>query len=143
MKNEKDTQKLFTELVSTMQRLRAPEGGCSWDKAQTHETLIKCLQEESGEVIEAIRSKDDENLQEELGDLLLQVLFHAEIAQEEGRFTLADIIDGLNQKLIRRHPHVFGGATATSPEHALEQWKAVKEQERAIKEQQAKIKGKK
>lgn len=132
MTDKKEASKLLEDLIETMRRLRAPEG-CKWDKAQTHETLIKCLEEESREVITAIKNKDDENLQEELGDLLLQVVFHAAIAQEENRFTLADVIDGINQKLLRRHPHVFAGAKADTPEAALAQWKEIKKQEKALK----------
>ena len=135
-KEDKDTAKLFCDFITTLKTLRGPQG-CKWDKAQTHETLIKCLQEESGEVIAAIQNKDDENLQEELGDLLLQVVFHAAIAQERNRFTLADVINGVNQKLIRRHPHVFGDAHASTPEEALTQWKEIKRQEKLLKAQKA------
>ena len=112
--------------------MRSPKG-CKWDRAQTHETLIKNLKEESQEVINAIQNKDDENLCEELGDLLLQVLFHAHIAQEQKRFTLAQIINGLNKKLIRRHPHVFGKKKASTPEEALAMWKAAKAKEKLLK----------
>ena len=133
---DQNTAKLFCDFINTLKQLRGPQG-CKWDKAQTHETLIKCLQEESGEVITAIQNKDDENLQEELGDLLLQVVFHAAIAEEQNRFTLADVIDGVNQKLIRRHPHVFGDAKASTPEEALAQWKEIKKQEKLLKAQKA------
>lgn len=122
----------FDSLIETCKKLRGPNG-CPWDKAQTHQTLIKCLREESQEVISAIEKKDDENLKEELGDLLLQVLFHALIAEEENRFTLKDVIDRLNNKLISRHPHVFGTAKASTPEEALAQWKAAKMRERENK----------
>ena len=123
---------LFDELNHTLKVLRSPKG-CKWDRAQTHETLIKNLKEESQEVINAIQNKDDENLCEELGDLLLQVLFHAHIAQEQKRFTLAQIINGLNKKLIRRHPHVFGKKKASTPEEALAMWKAAKAKEKLLK----------
>ncbi|MBO4707877.1 MAG: nucleotide pyrophosphohydrolase [Elusimicrobiaceae bacterium] len=123
---------LFEEINHTLKVLRSPKG-CKWDRAQTHETLIKNLKEESQEVINAIKNKDDENLCEELGDLLLQVLFHAHIAQEQKRFTLAQIINGLNKKLIRRHPHVFGNKKANTPEEALAMWKAAKAKEKALK----------
>ena len=122
----------FDSLIETCKKLRGPNG-CPWDKAQTHQTLIKCLREESQEVISAIEKKDDENLKEELGDLLLQVLFHALIAEEENHFTLKDVIDRLNNKLISRHPHVFGTAKASTPEEALAQWKAAKLRERENK----------
>ena len=97
----------YEELLNIVAELRG-EHGCPWDKAQTHESLIKCLQEESGEVIEAIQKKDDENLCEELGDVLLQVLMHSQIAAEGQRFTIGDVVDMLAKKLVRRHPHVFG-----------------------------------
>lgn len=138
---QKDAAQLFNELLEILTKLRSPEG-CKWDKAQTHETLIKCLKEESQEVIAAIENKDDDNLQEELGDLLLQVVFHAAIAQEQKRFTIKDVIDGLNQKLLRRHPHVFGGAKAATPEEALAQWKEIKRQEKLLKAQKAEAKNK-
>lgn len=127
-----DLDKAFNRLIDTLQKLRGPNG-CPWDKAQTHQSLIKCLKEESQEVINAIEKKDDENLKEELGDLLLQALFHALIAEEEKRFTLQEVIEGLNKKLISRHPHVFGTAKAATPEEALAQWKASKLKERENK----------
>lgn len=123
---------LFEEVNHTFKVLRSPKG-CKWDRAQTHESLIKNLREESEEVIKAIQNKDDDNLCEELGDLLLQVLFHAHIAQEQKRFTLAQVIDGLNKKLIRRHPHVFGNKKVSTPEEALAMWKAVKAKEKLLK----------
>jgi MazG family protein len=123
---------LFEEINHTLKVLRSPKG-CKWDRAQTHESLIKNLREESEEVIKAIQNKDDDNLCEELGDLLLQVLFHAHIAQEQKRFTLAQVINGLNKKLIRRHPHVFGNKKASTPEEALAMWKAAKAKEKALK----------
>lgn len=127
-----DLDKTFNRLIDTLQKLRGPNG-CPWDKAQTHQSLIKCLKEESQEVINAIEKKDDENLKEELGDLLLQALFHALIAEEDKRFTLKEVIEGLNKKLISRHPHVFGTAKAATPEEALAQWKASKLKERENK----------
>ena len=123
----------FQQLVETVATLRGPEG-CPWDKKQTHESLIKCLQNESQELIEAIEKKDDENMKEELGDVLLQVLMHAQIAQEEGKFSLQDVIVYLDEKLHRRHPHVFGGhAKAASPEEALAVWREMKKKERGQK----------
>jgi len=130
---KKPAAKHFEELLSTMRALRAPEGGCKWDKAQTHETLIKCLQEEAQEVVDAINNKDDDNLKEELGDLLLQVVFHAAIAAEQNRFDITDVIEGINQKLIRRHPHVFAGAPAATPEEALRRWREIKKKEKESK----------
>ena len=123
----------FNDLVETFAILRGPNG-CLWDKKQTHETLIKCLQNEAQELIDAINNKDDENMKEELGDVLLQVLIHSQIAAEEGKFTIEDVITGLYDKLHRRHPHVFGdGAKASTPEEALALWKEMKKKERAEK----------
>ena len=123
----------FADLVETFAILRGPNG-CPWDKKQTHESLIKCLQNESQELIDAINNKDDENMKEELGDVLLQVLIHSQIAAEEGKFTIDDVIQGLYDKLHRRHPHVFGEhAKAASPEEALQVWREVKRKERENK----------
>lgn len=129
---DKELEKAFSGLMDTLRKLRGPNG-CPWDKAQTHQSLIKCLKEESQEVINAIENKDKENLKEELGDLLLQPIFHALIAEEENLFTLTEVIDNLNKKLIKRHPHVFGSAKASTPEEALAQWKAAKLKERESK----------
>ena len=129
---DKELEKAFSDLMDTLRKLRGPNG-CPWDKAQTHQSLIKCLKEESQEVINAIENKDKENLKEELGDLLLQPIFHALIAEEENLFTLTEVIDNLNKKLIKRHPHVFGSAKASTPEEALAQWKAAKLKERESK----------
>ena len=123
----------FEHLVQTVATLRGPDG-CPWDKKQTHQSLIKCLQNESQELIEAIEKHDDENMKEELGDVLLQVLMNAQIAQEEGKFSIEDVIVYLDEKLHRRHPHVFGGhAKAASPEEALALWREMKQKERAGK----------
>ena len=129
---DKELEKAFSKLMDTLRKLRGPNG-CPWDKAQTHQSLIKCLKEESQEVINAIENKDKENLKEELGDLLLQPIFHALIAEEENLFTLKEVIENLNKKLIKRHPHVFGSAKASTPEEALAQWKAAKLKERENK----------
>ncbi len=121
----------FEDLKQTVSTLRGP-AGCPWDKKQTHETLISCLQNESQELIDAIHNKDDENMKEELGDVLLQVLMHAQIAQEEGKFDIDDVMDYLNAKLHRRHPHVFGNhAKAATPEEALALWREMKQKERS------------
>ena len=119
----------FDELRAIISRLRAP-GGCPWDLAQTHESLKVCLTDECNEVLEAIDNDDHENLCEELGDVLLQVIFHSDMAAEEGWFTLDDVIDGVARKMIRRHPHVFGDAEAHSPEEALSLWHEMKRRER-------------
>jgi tetrapyrrole methylase family protein/MazG family protein len=115
----------FRKLVEIMARLRA-EGGCEWDRAQTHESLRQYLVEETHEVIDAIRQGDPDPLCEELGDLLLQVLFHAQIASEIGQFDISDVIASISGKMIRRHPHVFGDATADTPEAVSRQWDHIK-----------------
>jgi len=119
----------FADLVETFAVLRGPNG-CPWDKKQTHESLIKNLREESEELIGAIEKKDTENMKEELGDVLLQVLMHAQIAKEEGLFDINDVIQGLYDKLHYRHPHVFGNVKAASAEEALAVWKEMKRKSR-------------
>lgn len=120
----------FDDFIEIIRRLRAP-GGCPWDIKQTHDSLKECLIEESGEVITAIDNKDDDNLCEELGDLLLQVVMHAQIAAETGRFTINDVIQGVSKKMILRHPHVFGDVKVSSVEESLNLWKEIKKQEKA------------
>lgn len=123
----------FDELVRLMAKLRAPDG-CPWDRKQTHESLKPYLVEEAYEVLETIDRKDPENLREELGDLLLQILFHAQIGTEAGRFTIDEIMQHLAEKLVRRHPHVFGSSTeGGDPLHADEvyaRWEQIKRDER-------------
>lgn len=124
----------MNELREIIHCLRDPEKGCAWDSVQTHESLKKCLQDETEEVIEAIDNKDDENLCEELGDILLQVLLNAEIAAQRNAFTFDDVINGLSDKMIRRHPHVFGDEPRPeNPEDALALWKKVKKKEKELK----------
>jgi tetrapyrrole methylase family protein/MazG family protein len=115
----------FRKLVEIMTRLRA-EDGCEWDRVQTHETLRQYLVEETHEVIDAIRSGNPDSLREELGDLLLQILFHAQIASENGQFGITDVITSISEKMIRRHPHVFGNAIAETPEAVSRQWDHIK-----------------
>jgi tetrapyrrole methylase family protein/MazG family protein len=129
---QKNNEHFFSELIALCNTLRA-ENGCMWDKEQTHETLIPYLKEESEEVIHAIRAGDKENLKEELGDLLYQVIFHAQIASENNEFTIYDVIDGIVKKLIRRHPHVFGDTKVSSIEDILENWKKIKDKEKGNK----------
>ena len=105
----------FQRLVQIMAQLRAPDG-CPWDQKQTHHTLRPYLIEESAEVLQAIESGDKNNLREELGDLLLQVVFHAQLAAEAGDFTIEEVAQTINEKLVRRHPHVFGNTKADDPE---------------------------
>ncbi len=114
----------FEDLVKVMERLRRE---CPWDREQTHESLKKYLIEEAYEVLDAIDSKDDEKLKEELGDLLLQPVFHSQIAKERGAFDIGDVIDTLVRKLIERHPHVFGDA---KPEDVLKNWEKKKMEKR-------------
>ena len=127
----------YEQLLEIIAELRS-DHGCPWDRAQTHESMIKCLYDECDEVVEAIKNKDDDNLCEELGDVLLQVLLHAQIAGEEGRFTMADVVDGIARKMVRRHPHVFGNAPmAQSEEEGLANWEAVKAMEKEEKKRRA------
>ena len=120
----------LAELVAIVDRLRDPESGCPWDLEQTHRSLIPYVLEEAHEVADAIRHGDDRHLREELGDLLLQVLLHARIAAEAGRFDLEAVARGIRDKLVRRHPHVFAGAEAADSAAVRGHWEAIKEQER-------------
>ena len=119
----------FDDFVRLIARLRAP-GGCPWDREQTHASLKPMTLEEAYEVLMAIDEGTDEDLAGELGDLLLQVVFHAQIAAEEGRFAIGDVIGGVTAKMVRRHPHVFGGQTAASSGEVLRNWEALKQAER-------------
>ncbi len=116
------------KLVEIMRKLRG-ENGCPWDHEQTNETLKPYLLEETYEVLNAIDSKRDKDLEEELGDLLLQIVFHAQIASEQGRFTIDDVAGTIVDKLIRRHPHVFGETMVNSSEEVLENWEEIKKRE--------------
>jgi len=118
------------ELIATLERLRAP-GGCAWDRDQTHASLVQYLVEESAELVEAIEAGDDAELIEELGDVLYQVLFHADIAAEAGRFTLEDVAAHMTQKMVGRHPHVFGDVIAETPDAVVATWDAAKAVEKA------------
>lgn len=120
----------FADLIAVMARLRAPDG-CPWDRQQTHASLRPYLLEEAYEALEAIDQEDAERLKEELGDLLLQVVFHAQMAAEAGTFTIDDVISGLVEKLVRRHPHVFGDARVSGPDAVLARWDEIKGEERA------------
>lgn len=119
----------WKKLLDIMATLRGPQG-CPWDKDQTHESLKACLLEETYEVLDAIDQKNPQQLKEELGDLLLQVVFHAQIAGEAGEFQMNEILEALSDKLIRRHPHVFGDETAKHPEEAIGRWEKIKAGER-------------
>ena len=122
----------YEELLDVIAQLRG-EHGCPWDKAQTHESLIPCLRNECEEVVQAIEQHDEENLCEELGDVLLQVLLHARIAEEEGSFSMKDVVNGLAEKMVRRHPHVFGDEEYGSPEQNQARWEEIKRQEKEAK----------
>jgi len=119
---------LFEQLVQVMAALRGPKG-CPWDKAQTHESIKRNTIEEAYEVASAIEESNYEKLKEELGDLLLQVIFHSQMASEANRFNIADVVRDLVGKLIERHPHVFGERRVETPEQALAQWESIKASE--------------
>lgn len=121
----------FLRLVEIFEKLRSPDG-CSWDRKQTHQSLAKHVREEAEEVVEAIDSGDVLHLVEELGDLLMQVVFHAQIGSENGTFDMEDVSRGICEKLISRHPHVFGSAErGIAPEQVLEMWGELKSKEKA------------
>lgn len=117
--------KEFSRLIKIMARLRGP-GGCPWDRKQTHRTLIPYLIEEAYELIDEIKRQENDKIQEELGDLLLQVIFHCQLARERGRFNIEDVVRGLNEKLIRRHPHVFGKVHARNVTQVIRNWEKIK-----------------
>ena len=129
----KDNYK-FDDLVEIMRILRAP-GGCPWDAEQTHASIRRNLIEETYEVIEAIDTNNSELLCEELGDAILQVVFHAQISEDDNDFNIDDVCDGICKKLITRHPHVFGDVTAETSEKVLENWDAIKKQTKEQKTQ--------
>ncbi|HEV2231938.1 MAG TPA: nucleoside triphosphate pyrophosphohydrolase [Terriglobia bacterium] len=119
----------LSELIELMARLRAPNG-CPWDRAQDYDSVKGLLLEEAYEVVDAVSARDFHALEEELGDLLFQVVFYSRLAEEENRFKFDDVVERINSKLVRRHPHVFGAVVASTPEEALKSWNAVKETER-------------
>jgi tetrapyrrole methylase family protein/MazG family protein len=122
----------LTEAVRIMARLRA-EDGCPWDRKQTHQSLMPYLMEEAAEFLDAVDERNDEAMRDELGDVFMQVVFHARIAAEQGRFDIQDVARGLCEKLIRRHPHVFAQARADTPNQVILQWDRIKQQERKDK----------
>jgi tetrapyrrole methylase family protein / MazG family protein len=119
----------FEKLAAVQARLRAPDG-CPWDREQTHASLRTYLIEEAYEVLEALESGDDGKFAEEMGDLLLQIVFHSQIAKEEGRFTVSDVIREVHDKMVRRHPHVFGEKRARDSAEVLKNWEQIKKAER-------------
>jgi tetrapyrrole methylase family protein/MazG family protein len=123
----------FEKLAAVQARLRAPDG-CPWDREQTHASLRTYLIEEAYEVLEALESGDDGKFAEEMGDLLLQIVFHSQIAKEEGRFTVSDVIREVHDKMVRRHPHVFGQKRAKDSAEVLKNWEQIKKEERIAAE---------
>jgi tetrapyrrole methylase family protein/MazG family protein len=127
--SSKHVGKLFEDLVAVQARLRAP-GGCPWDREQTHSTLRTFLIEEAYEVLDAIETGNSHDLAEELGDLLLQVLFHADLARETGAFDISNVVTGIRDKMVRRHPHVFGDVKADTAGEVLKNWAQLKAKEK-------------
>jgi XTP/dITP diphosphohydrolase/tetrapyrrole methylase family protein/MazG family protein len=117
------------DLIQTMARLREP-GGCPWDQEQTHASLVRCLIDETSELIETIDRGDLPHMREELGDVLIQVVFHARLAEEAGQFDFDAVAREINEKLIRRHPHVFGAGRLDTSEQVITQWEAIKATEK-------------
>ncbi|MCM1266683.1 MAG: MazG family protein [Bacteroidales bacterium] len=134
MSEKKYTYEEFLEIIATLRG----ENGCPWDRVQTHESLKPCMMEEAAELLASIRIYDKtgnpENMIEELGDVLLQVVMHAQIAEEEGLFTMKDVVDEVSRKMVRRHPHVFGTGEADTPDEVLVNWEEIKKEEKKDKE---------
>jgi XTP/dITP diphosphohydrolase/tetrapyrrole methylase family protein/MazG family protein len=124
------------DLRKTIARLRAP-GGCPWDQEQTHASLVRCLIDECSELIDTIDRLDLPHMREELGDVLIQVIFHAQLAEEAGKFDLEDVAREVNEKLIRRHPHVFGDGKLDTSDQVITQWEKIKAQEKKTNGQAA------
>src|SRR5690348_11963702 len=137
--SESSTLEALKGLIEVVAKLRAPDGGCPWDLAQTPQTLTPYVLEEAYEVVDAIRSGDKDAIAEELGDLLLQVVLQAQIASEQKDFSLAEVAEGITQKLIRRHPHVFGDVELTTPEEVREHWEQIKAEEKGDNSAQAQL----
>ena len=133
-------QKLFDKLSEVVAALRS-ENGCPWDKEQTHSTLKSSLLEETYEVIEAIDADNPAKLQEELGDLLMQVMLHAQVAQDENKFNIGDVIQTITEKLIRRHPHVFGDVQVENTAQVLSNWEAIKRSEETFQDRKSLMDG--
>ncbi len=134
-----DSQKKYSyeDFLEIIRLLRSPDG-CPWDKVQTHTSLKPCMMEEAAELLSSIRIYDQtgnaENMREELGDVLLQVVMHAQIASEEGLFAMEDVVDEVSRKMVRRHPHVFGTVSADTPDEVLTNWEEIKKEEKKDKE---------
>jgi nucleoside triphosphate diphosphatase len=136
-RQERSAAEQFAEAVRIMARLRGPEG-CPWDREQSFDSIKKYTLEETYEVFDAIERRNWPDLKDELGDLLLQVLFYAQMAAEAGDFTIADVVENLNAKLVRRHPHVFGDAAAETSSEVLKNWEQIKESEKRATRQEEK-----
>ncbi|ANV83607.1 nucleoside triphosphate pyrophosphohydrolase [Picosynechococcus sp. PCC 7003] len=133
MAPEKTTDAILTalqHLIEVVAQLRSPDGGCPWDLEQTPQTLIPYVIEEAYEVVHALRQDDQQAIAEELGDLLLQVVLQAQIAQEYGHFSLQEVAEGISEKLIRRHPHVFGETNASTVAEVRQNWETIKAKEK-------------
>jgi MazG family protein len=128
-------------LVEVMAQLRDPENGCPWDLKQTHETLRRYALEEAYEVVEAIDSGDPDKLCDELGDLLLQVVFHAQLASEQGVFEIVDVCEAIVDKLVRRHPHIFGDVKVANADEVLTNWNAIKATEKGNENRKSRLDG--
>ncbi len=128
-----EAAKAFRELVSVIKALRTPGTGCPWDLEQDHRSLRPYILEEAQEVIEAIDQGDDRSMREELGDLLLQVVLHAQLADDRGAFTITEVVQGITEKMIRRHPHVFGSIRVSDSAEVKRLWEQIKAAEREAK----------
>lgn len=140
MNFQKKDSYTIEDLIHIMELLRSPEG-CPWDREQTHKSIRNNLLEETYEAVEAIDRSDTALLQEELGDVLLQVLFHSQIEKERGGFAFDDVVDGIAQKLVLRHPHVFGDVTVKNSEEVLANWEAIKRESKGRKTMAEVLKG--
>lgn len=130
----KKSAELFEKLVEIMKILRSPQG-CVWDRKQSHDSLIRYIREEVSEFITEVKRKNYPAMKEELGDILLQVVFHSQIASENGKFNIADVIESINEKLVRRHPHVFGDVRCNTPQEVEKLWKEIKRKEKRNKKE--------
>lgn len=140
MHDANDVDRAFSRLTELMARLRSP-GGCPWDRKQTPDSLKPFLIEECYEVIDAIEEGDAKKVKEELGDLLFQIVFHARIAEEEGLFTLSEVAAAIHEKMVRRHPHVFGDARVSSDREVLANWEEIKRREKGHEERRSVLEG--
>lgn len=129
----------FADFIAIMERLIAPDG-CPWDRIQTHESLKRYLIEECYEAVDAINNNDSENLCEELGDVMLQVVFHSVLAKKEGLFDIDDVIGAVSEKMINRHRHIFGDVSADTPDEVLKSWEEIKKEEKGYESKTAQLK---